>query len=355
MSEYIYFNGELYHSSRKKHKYIARVRTSKNKYRYFYSKEEYEAYLNNKNPDKKDNDGVLDKVSNFLKNFTSIKKSFLNKPRKQISKTLKRGKKFVDEVIFGKTKSEKNDDNNKPKKDHKYIAKVKLPSGKYRYFYDADEYSRYLKRQEYQKNEPGFMKKVNKIPDNKSYTASEDMSEINEEYSPYDYERSHNCANCTAAYELRCRGYDVQAADRGKDDTYIGAQKDYMNDMYENADTIYLNKDGERDRVKGALSKIGLQYNFEKDISYDADTVEKAVLNHSGKNTRGEIAVEWKNGGGHSMAYEVDKSGKVKIRDCQTNDVYDVEDIVGSVSRISITRTDNLKLKKGVLKAVEGN
>ena len=181
------------------------------------------------------------------------------------------------------------------------------------------------------------------------------MAKINEEYDPYNYERSHNCANCTAAYELRCRGYDVQAADRGKDDTYIGAQKNYMNDMYENADTIWLNKEGKRDRVKGALEKVGLKFKFQKDISYDSNTVKTAMLNHSGKNTRGEIAVEWKNGGGHSMAYEVDGTGKVTIRDCQTNTVYRVEDIVDSVSRIAITRTDNLKLKKDIVKAVEEN
>jgi hypothetical protein len=351
MADYVYYNGELYHASRRKHKYIAKVQISSNKYRYFYSNEEYHAYLSGKNPTKKDTSAKKSSVSKFFNKFFTGVKTFLKKPRKQISNTLDKGKKFVDEVIFGKTSNNKK----MSEKKHKYIAKVELPNGKYRYFYDMDEYNRYLKRQEYQKNEPDFMKKVPKISDDKSYTAKEDMAEINEEYSPHDYERSHNCANCTAAYELRSRGYDVQAADRGKDDDYIGAQKDYMNDMYENADTIWLDKDGNRDRVKGTLEKVGLKYKFQKDISYDPDTVKKSMLKNSGKNTRGEIAVEWKNGGGHSMAYDIDETGKVRIRDCQTNRTYDIEDIVGSVSRISITRTDNLKLKKGVLKAVEGN
>ena len=292
-------------------------------------------------------------ISGFFKNLFKNVKNVLEKPRAQISKTLDEGKRFVDRVIFGKTNS--GNPNKKPKDKHKYVVKLELSNGKYRYFYDLDEYRRYLKRQTYQKNEPDFMKNVSKMSDDDSYTASEDMAEINEEYSPHDYERSHNCANCTAAYELRCRGYDVQAADRGKDDDYIGAQKDYMNDMYENADTIWLDKDGNRDRVKGVLDKVGLKFKYQKDISYDPNTVKKAMLNNSGKNTRGEIAVEWKNGGGHSMAYDIDETGKVYIRDCQTNNTYRLEDIVDSVSRISITRTDNLKLKKGVLKAVESN
>lgn len=352
MSDYIYYNGELYHASKKKHKYIAKVRTSNGKYRYFYTQEEYAAYKNGKTDKEK---SKTKSVSKFFKGLFSNVKNLFKKPRKQISKTLDKGKKFVDEVIFGiKTNSEKTD-KKKSEKEHKYIAKVELPNGKHRYFYDLDEYNRYLKRQGYQKNEPSFMKKLPKIPDDKSYTADEDMAEINEEYSPHDYDRSHNCANCTAAYELRSRGYDVQAADRGKDDTYIGSQKDYMNKMYEDADTIWLDKDGERDRVKGALDKVGLKFKFEKDISYDSDTVKKSMLKHSGKNTRGEIAVEWKSGGGHSMAYDIDENGKVRVRDCQTNTVYNLEDIVDSVSHISITRTDNLKLKKGVLSAVEGN
>lgn len=354
MADYVYFNGELYHASKRKHKYIAKVRISNNKYRYFYSNEEYQAYLNGKNPIKKDENTKKSSVFGFFKTIFADTTSVLKKPRKQISKALDKGRKFVDEVIFGKTSDKKNDRKPSEQK-HKYIAKVELPNGRYRYFYDVGEYNRYLKRQEYQKNEPDFMKKVPKIPDDDSYTASEDMAEINEEYSPHDYDRSHNCANCTAAYELRSRGYDVQAADRGKNDDYIGAQKDYMNDMYENADTIWLDKDGNRDRVKGTLEKVGLKYKFQKDITYNPDTVKKSMLKNSGKNTRGEIAVEWKNGGGHSMAYDIDETGKVRIRDCQTNRTYDIEDIVGSVSRISITRTDNLKLKKGVLKAVEGN
>lgn len=62
----------------------------------------------------------------------------------------------------------------------------------------------------------------------------------------------------------------------------------------------------------------------------------------------------WKDAlAGHSMVYEVDGKGKVTIRDCQTNKTYSVESIVDHVNAISITRTDNLELRKGILDAVE--
>ena len=55
------------------------------------------------------------------------------------------------------------------------------------------------------------------------------------------------------------------------------------------------------------------------------------------------------------MVYEVDGKVKVTIRDCQTNTVRTLDDLVKQVSGISITRTDNLELRKGILDAVESN
>ena len=38
----------LSHEDRKKHKYVAKIKLGKNKYRYFYTKKEYDAYLHKK-------------------------------------------------------------------------------------------------------------------------------------------------------------------------------------------------------------------------------------------------------------------------------------------------------------------
>ena len=67
------------------------------------------------------------------------------------------------------------------------------------------------------------------------------------------------------------------------------------------------------------------------------------------------IDVDWKSGGAHSIVYEVDKNGKVTIRDSQTYDEYTLDELSSEVSRIRICRTDNLELKEDILHAVQPN
>lgn len=342
------YESELYHSAKRKNtKYIAKVPTSNGKYRYFYTQEEYDAYKNGKKPKESKLKKFSKSVSKFFKNIVTKTSKLLKKSKKEIGNTIEKGRKFVDEVIFGKKKGGFRFDSKERKV--KYIAKVKMSNGKYKYFYDTETYERYLKRTEYQKNEPEFMKKVPKISENDGYTADEDMAEINKDYSPYDKSTSQNCTNCTAAYELRCRGYDVSASD------YENYFKNYDNASmfrfplyYKDAKTIRLDDEG--NQHKSPLNNTVAYKRYE----YDSRTVTEAILKHSGKNTRGDISVMWKEAlAGHSMVYEVDSKGKVTIRDCQTNKKYNVEDIVDRVNAISITRTDNLELRKGILDAVE--
>lgn len=345
-ADYVYYNGELYHAQKKQHKYVARIKTANGKYRYFYTREEYAAYKQNKESPRPKKTSGFKKVSDFFKNITTKITNFFKKSKKEIGKTLDKGRKFVDEVIFGKKKNGSFLFDTKERK-FKYIARVKLSNGKYRYFYNQEEYDRYLQRTEYQKNEPSFMKKVPKIADGDSCMATEDMAEINEDYSSYDKDRSQNCRYCTAAYELRCRGYDVQAADKGNDIGYLFRAD--LDKFYEDPKQITIDESGKEYRSILNETKVHKKFN------YDADMVKNAINNHSGKNTRGELAVSWKSGSAHSMVYEVNNKGEITIRDCQTNDIYRMEDIVGVVDHITITRTDNLTLKKGILKAVEDN
>lgn len=349
-ADYIYYNGELYHASKKrKTKYIAKVPISNGKYRYFYTQEEYDAYKNSKKPKESKLKSKLKSVSKFFKNISKKISKLFKKSKTELGKTLAKGRKFVNEVIFGKKKGSGSRFDIK-EKIHKYIARVKMSNGKYKYFYDSAAYERYLKRMKYQTNEPDFMKKVPKISESKDYTAEEDMAEINEKYSPYDDANSLNCANCTTAYELRCRGYDVEAAPYEGEFSYLDNGTVYRySKYYKDAHTITLNSEG------GEHESILNGTKLQKEFDYDANTVEQAIIKHSGKNTRGDISVSWKSGSAHSMVYEVDSKGSVVIRDCQTNDVYSVANIVDLVNNIRITRTDNLELKKGILDAVEDN
>lgn len=65
--------------------------------------------------------------------------------------------------------------------------------------------------------------------------------------------------------------------------------------------------------------------------------------------------VQWNNGSGHSMAYEVDSKGKVHILDPQTNSVVDEDKLPDLISSAHYARTDNLKLKEGVLDTIAPN
>ena len=384
-ANYIYYNGELYHASDKKsqHKYIKKVKVN-GKWRYYYKDKDtgskYGTYTDkkglnsytvkksdklfssketikkdkvykNRNVESKDvvySEGRLtrsiDRAVTKLDKF--IKK---NSNKKFINKSLAKGAKVVSKLLGGNKKNEET----KIDKTHKYIQRIKAASGKYIYFYTQDQYDRYLNKQKYQKKEPGFMKKV---PEIESVMSSEDdMREINEKYDPYRISRSQNCAYCTAAYELRSRGYDVQAA-TNDGSSYLALGADYLTKLYEDPDTIFLNEKGKRDKSRKARKYDGT--NKQKETKYNMKTVANSILEYSGKNTRGEFRVTWEQGGSHSMIYEVDKKGKITIRDAQTNTVHDLSEFQSgsySVSRIAITRTDNLKLKKGILKTVENN
>lgn len=369
------------------HKYIAKVKRPNGKYRYFYDREEYQNFLNKgKKTAEKLFGNIKDKAEDVSKKVKSTvdkddKKSkgkdFVDKNSKKESKaflfffkrdTVKKAVDWVAEKLGFGEKDNKNDTiTDEPKKDHKYIAKVKTPSGKYRYFYDQNEYDAYLKRLEYQKNEPDFMKHVKDIGPDDVFTREENMDKINEEYNPWDMSRSENCANCSAAYELRMRGYDVESQVR--DDAYNG-RGDRFWDYFEDAEVLCVYGDGStREANEKFNRKVWDGTATEKDCRknmketefynstqrYSAKSLEKAIKNNNPPGSRGMIDVEWKNGGAHSIVYEVDKSGKVTIRDSQTYDTYSTSELANSVSKVRICRTDNLNIKKDILNTVQTN
>lgn len=366
----------LSHEDRKKHKYVAKIKLGKNKYRYFYTKKEYDAYLYKKkavddisNKAKSAADNIGDKIKK-ASNFVNSKK---NRTISGIGVfyTRKQFENAVNWVInlFKKNRPEKDSDkdSNKEDKQHKYVEKVKLPNGKYRYFYDVDSYNAYKRRLEYQANEPEFLKKLPKIDPNKILSADENMAEINEDYDMYDHKRSQNCAYCTSAYELRMRGYDVQAAEHNKI-TY-NATTATIYSWYKNGDMKLISPKDENGFTKIKSINKYLSSNFVWDTvplatelrsddsrPYTGSDVRFALETSSPPGSRGQFLVYWKSGGGHSMAYEIDSTGRAIIRDCQVNKTYTVEEIVSKgVSDVMYMRTDNLELNEKILNTVERN
>ena len=382
--------------ARKKHKYIARVLGKNNKYRYFYVQSEYEAYLagvqkgkfssdykisdserqdikNTKELEKQYGDQVYRSADEYEVQIVkdSVTKSVLNILKKTASKFSKSGKttKLQANILdipsaslkkdgskegkLKRVKSNKNKVTTKPLKGHKYIAKVKISDGTYRYFYDQDEYDAYLRKKEYQKNSPSFMDEFKKTP--VTETSEEALAKINPHvdwsYSQYKYYNDlpdeqvkklkdsgkvsqktvgdtqaydMNCMNCTTAYELRRRGYDVEAGSWRASNTQYAS----LENWYEGVKVKEVKK---------------------------TNNLIKAIQSDNPPGSRGNLMVQWSNGGGHSMAYEVDSKGKVHILDPQTNSVVDEDKLPDLISSAHYTRTDNLKLKEGVLDTVAPN
>lgn len=363
-------SSDLYHADQKKHKYIVKIKRTNGKYRYFYDKEEYQRYLKGKD--------ILDSTTKALKDVkddvSGIKKKvdkYLNKKKdkKLDGIALIYTKEQVEKVIsfiskkLGLSKSDKKIEEKANKKTHKYIEKVKLPNGKYRYFYKQEEYDAYMKRLEYQRNEPDFMKNLPKIDPNVIMNADEHMAEINEEYNFLYDARSMNCAYCTTAYEMRMRGYDVQAADY-EEDTYDalpwGIDAWYKNGDMEyispNGNTVDINMytDSNKESMHNKLFEDVLR--ADDDIAYTAEKVRYALETNNPPNSRGNLCVYWEGGGGHSMAYEIDSKGRIIIRDCQVNEIYTVEQLVDmGVRDVFYMRTDNLEFSEKALHTVEAN
>lgn len=397
-------DSHLVHKDKEKHKYVAKIDKGNKKYRYFYDKEEYQNYLKGKNVvgNLLSNIKVFNKKvkkSDVYKNYTKGKKA-VEKTFKNLSSSIEKGKRSVEKVlnknkdkrlngIFllytkdqieaikdkvanaihkitnkilpGKNKTKEETTNETNKTDHKYIAKVKLPNGKYRYFYDQKSYNAYLKRQEYQKNEPYFMKDISEIDESLELTDDQQMAEINKGYDPNDDARSMNCAYCTTAYEMRQRGYDVQASEF--DEATYDAYPWGVYDWYENGDMEYISStDGRTVNISeivdhsSNLSYERLYDEIGKDdnVPYTASAIEKAIEENNPPNSRGNLMVYWEGGGGHSMAYEVDDSGKAIIRDCQTNKIRTFEQLVEiGVTDVSFMRTDNLEFTRKAMHTVE--
>jgi len=209
----------------------------------------------------------------------------------------------------------------------------------------------------YRASEPSFMKDIPKVKTIETY--DEVMDNINEKLI-VNAGYMNNCVFSSMAYEVRCRGYDVDVAslyeiidtmeesglsytasrkyDKQKHEVVL--ESDYTKSIYENPETICVfNK-----MVSGMYLKNPV------------DTIESLYP----PGTRGNISVRWENGGGHSMVFEMDKNNHMLIRDTQTHKTYsgmELDALLDRVNPASIctTRTDNLELKKGALYALRSN
>lgn len=201
---------------------------------------------------------------------------------------------------------------------------------------------------ELQKQLENFARNGNPIPElnlkTEASTFDEDMSIINPEYSR-DPESlyNENCSYCTIAYDLRRRGYDVEAGSEidANDDGY----GDGMTPM-----TIAECYDGVTVDDFVSIDELAEKYGADYTLYEMAAATEKDMLSQ-GEGARGNLCVYWRQGGGHSVSWEVE-NGKVVIRDCQINRKMDLMEYAQLSKSWTYIRTDNLAPNKNVLQYV---
>jgi len=141
-----------------------------------------------------------------------------------------------------------------------------------------------------------------------------------------------NCSNCVNAYELRRRGYDVEALPR-----FDGRSTEEIASLYKNA------KVEELDYTFWRRNKVPTKETI--------INIEEYMLN-CGEGARGIITGGWKFfGGAHTFNVEV-KNGAVNFLDAQNN-MRDVKTYFYFMKGLSLFRTDNLDLNEDILDTVK--
>lgn len=335
---------------KRNHKYIARVKvkrvTGKTKWRYFYDMDEYKAYL----------EGLKDKTGDALTDLydgSFIKKLFSKSKTslKNMKKAMETGKEYVSNLFDKATKKNSTlDDYYKRKSEARKKREAEAAARKKAE--EARKAARKKAAEEEAKKDIARSKKAKakkkswkeKAKDflnpkseeeickdlkkkSKKQTAAEDQASANPYYDTGVTAYRRNCIHCSATYELRRRGYDVEAV--GDND---GETLDTVRDWYKD-------------------EKVETKSNYAGKEKAAAKEIETEILKN-GSGSRGQYIVNWSTGGAHSMIWEVENN-EVVIRDCQTNETHTIEEITERTKDTIYFRTDNLSLEEEILNSVK--
>lgn len=160
-------------------------------------------------------------------------------------------------------------------------------------------------------------------------TPNGDMEACNRQYSKGGVYKK-NCISCALAYDMRRRGYDVEAmpidttsAVNGSLPVQLGFYKDEKLETFE----------------------------VPKDPDVAAKQFSNRILKY-GDGSRGMLRIRWKNGDGHAAVWEVD-DGSIIVRDPQNNTFVDLSDYMRRAKTFYYFRTDNLDPTEKVTRFVK--
>lgn len=150
--------------------------------------------------------------------------------------------------------------------------------------------------------------------------------EIEDKYAGYQ----NNCKNCTLVYDLRRRGYDVDAP-WNPNGTYPSS----IYDWYEITDEDVLG--------------YGTGSEYQKISKREVREIKQQLESMYPEGAYGELSVRWSDSyegdvGGHACVWSIE-NGEAIIRDCQTNQVVPLESYLMESYEFTVVRTDDKKLK----------
>lgn len=328
--------------SNKNFKYFAKVELGKST-RYFYTKAEWLAYNRKQKPvqqpDTKSEKSVSTSTKPAATTFAAVGKKIASAILKATGTVVVPPKENTPEP------KPSNDETNETTVN---TAKMDPDIRKYREFL-----ARRLTADK--KSEQESPKSWNElIHKDKEYTKEEDQAAVNPNYDPSWMAYSENCSNCTLAYDVRRRGYDVEAAPYNQYETfkptidevstwYKGVSEDdwLVNRMDTTSDNTH---DRSWENKPGKPDFTAIEFNE-----------TKSAIKSMPDNSYGQFCVYWSHGGAHSLVWEKTRD-KVILRDCQTNKTYDYDKYVKEwgqyVDKTYVLRTDNLELTDNALRRI---
>lgn len=330
---------------------------------------------------KKINDEAA-KVTKSNSLLNALKKPFLSKTT---SKEIEKGKEKIHDDIYKKRMAELNDKIISGKKlllETKTTKKVETN-----------------KPASTVKERAPFINAVNKLHNNKNAIYGLDIqknysshSSQVESVNSVGYNKDNidgklyhqNCANCSVAYDMRSRGYDVKAKphvyseDYFKHDSVDEIARDYYtgDKQMSKAFTNGIRWDPDK-QIKQAIKTASsdgdiptsyntwpvkssgrLLYGIPIGNSINNKTyvqqLEKSILK-GGEGSRGIVDFQWAGyNSGHSVAYEV-RNNKVVIIDAQVNKEYSISELYDCTWGMEYLRTDNLEPTNNIKNSVENS
>ena len=163
-----------------------------------------------------------------------------------------------------------------------------------------------ISNKEQKENSIKSEKDVKKL--SKKETSEESMKAVNPKFKDgFEYKR--NCMLCTTAYDLRQRGYDVQAKPR---------------------------------KTGGKIEEVTSWYKDAKVVNAQNSRQLESELKKLPNGARGNLMMSGPFGG-HSIAFEI-KNGKPVYIDAQANQTWKIDEMEQIWTDFNIIRTDNCEI-----------